>query len=209
MTWDATTNPTPPATCCQPNPVAPNGQHPDSHVIVEIPGTDSAIFGGDGGLMCSSGDFADISSQCAAYRGLSGAGLALCQQLLSAVPTYLYNLNKGLSTLQFQSLSVAADDPKHLQGGTQDNGTFETTGSAVVWPQIVYGDGASPLQRGQLRVPVQLFMGNFHDVNFQNADPLKWVIASGPIVASGEGAQFYFSRSSPILSAPEQSSRAL
>src|SRR5438132_1747567 len=51
MTWDATTNPTPPGSCCQPNPVAPNGQHPDSHAIVEIPGTDSAIFGTDGGLM--------------------------------------------------------------------------------------------------------------------------------------------------------------
>ena len=50
-------------------------------------------------------------------------------------------MNKGLSTLQFQSLSVAADNPKHLQGGTQDNGTFETYGSAVVWPQIIYGDG--------------------------------------------------------------------
>ena len=45
MTWDATTNPTPPGSCCQPNPIAPNGQHPDSHAIVEIPGTDSAIFG--------------------------------------------------------------------------------------------------------------------------------------------------------------------
>ena len=91
--------------------------------------------------MRSSGAFADISSQCTTYRGLSGSDLALCQQLLSAVPTQLYNLNKGLSTIQFQSLSVAADNSKHLQGGNQDNGTFETYGSAVVWPQIIYGDG--------------------------------------------------------------------
>ena len=55
MTWDATTNPTPPGSCCQPNPIAPNGMHPDSHAIVEIPGTDSAIFGSDGGLVRSSG----------------------------------------------------------------------------------------------------------------------------------------------------------
>jgi hypothetical protein len=109
MTWDSTTNPTPPGSCCQPNPVAPNGQHPDSHAIVEIPGTDSAIFGGDGGLMRSDGVFTDISSQCTTYRGLTGSDLALCQQLLSAVPRHLHNLNKGLSTLQFQSLSVAAD----------------------------------------------------------------------------------------------------
>ena len=28
MTWDATTNPTPPGSCCQPNSIAPNGMHP-------------------------------------------------------------------------------------------------------------------------------------------------------------------------------------
>ena len=198
MTWDATTNPTPPGTCCQPNPIAPNGMHPDSHAIVEIPGTDSAIFGSDGGLVRSSGVFADISSQCT-DRGLTGTNLATCQQLLSAVPTFLYNLNKSLSTLQFQSLSVAADNPKHLQGGTQDNGTFETTGSAVVWPQIIYGDGGqSGFNVGNSALRLNSFTSNFHDVNFQNGDPVKWVIASGPIVASGEAALFY----SPIISDP-------
>jgi hypothetical protein len=198
MTWDATTNPTPADTCCQPNPIAPNGQHPDSHAIVEIPGTDSAIFGTDGGLMRSSGYFADISSQCAS-RGLSGAGLALCQQLLSAVPTYLYNLNKTLSTLQFQSLSVAADNSKHLQGGTQDNGTFETYGSAVVWPQIIYGDGGqSGFNVSNSSVRFNSFFGQFHDGNFQNADPLKWVIIGGPIAASPESSLFYV----PIIADP-------
>jgi len=119
--------------------------------------------------------------------------------LLSAVPTFLYNLNKGLSTLQFQSLSVAADNPKHLQGGTQDNGTFETTGSAVAWPQIIYGDGGqSGFNVGNSALRLNSFTSNFHDVNFQNGDPVKWVIASGPIVASGEAALFY----SPIISDP-------
>src|SRR5256714_9914091 len=88
MTSDATPNPTPPGSCCQPNPIAPNGMHPDSHAIVEVPGTDAAFFGGDGGILRSSGAFADISSQCTA-RGLSGTDLATCQQLLSAVPTHL------------------------------------------------------------------------------------------------------------------------
>jgi hypothetical protein len=182
MTWDATTDPTPPGSCCQPNPIAPNGQHPDSHAIVEIPGTDSAIFGTDGGLMRSSGAFADISSQCTTYRGLTGTDLALCEQLLSAVPTYLYNLNKGLSTLQFQSLSVAADDPKHLQGGTQDNGTFETTGSAVTWPQIIYGDGGqSGFNVANSAQRFNTFFANYTDANFQNGDPSKWVVISGPL----------------------------
>ena len=197
MTWDATTNPTPPGSCCQPNPVAPHGQHPDSHAIVEIPGTDSAIFGGDGGLMRSSGAFADISSQCTTYRGLSGTDLALCQQLLSAVPTYLYNLNRGLSTLQFQSLSVAADNPKHLQGGTQDNGTFETYGSAVTWPQIIYGDGGqSGFDVGNSAHRFNTFFANYTDANFQNGDPSKWVVISGPLFA--ESSAFY----KPIIADP-------
>src|SRR5205814_1828934 len=188
LTWDATTNPTPPDTCCQPNPIAPNGMHPDQHAIVEIPGTNAASFGSDGGLVRSSGAFADISSQCIA-RGLSGTDLATCQQLLSAVPTYLYNLNKGLSTLQFQSLSVAADNPKHLQGGTQDNGTFETYGSPVVWPQIVYGDGGqSGFNVTNSTLRFNSFTSAFHDANFQNGAPTKWVIMSGPIAASGESA---------------------
>jgi hypothetical protein len=199
MTWDATTNPTPPGTCCQPNPIAPNGMHPDSHAIIEIPGTNSAIFGSDGGLVRSSGAFSDISSQCDS-RPLSPTSLATCHQLLSAVPTFLYNLNKGLSTLQFQSLSVAADNPKHLQGGTQDNGTMETTGSAVVWPQIIYGDGGqSGFNVGNSAFRFNSFTSNFHDVNFQDADPVKWVIASGPIAATEPGGAAFYA---PIVADP-------
>jgi hypothetical protein len=203
MSWDATAGVPPsgsyagsvyPATG-----IAPNGMHPDSHAMVEIPGTDSAIFGSDGGLVRSSGSFADISAQCTSPRGLSGTTLATCQQMLSAVPTYLYNLNKGLSTLQFQSLSVAADNPKHLQGGTQDNGTFETYGSSVSWPQIIYGDGGqSGFSATNSTLRFNSFTQNAQDVNFQNGDPLKWVIATGPIRASGEGAQFY----SPMIADP-------
>ena len=197
MTWDATTNPTPAGTCCQGNPIAPNGMHPDSHAVVEIPGTNSAIYGSDGGVVRTSGAFADISSQCAA-RGLTGTNLATCQQLLSAVPTFIYSLNKTLSTLQFQSLSVAADNPKHLQGGTQDNGTFETTGSAVVWPQILYGDGGqSGFHPTNSALRFGSFTGATHDVNFRNGDPTAWVIVGGPI-ASSEPAQFY----SPIIADP-------
>ena len=197
VTWDATTGPTPPGSCCQPNPIAPNGMHPDSHAIVEIPGTNSAIFGSDGGLVRSSGTFSDISPQCS-NRPLSPMSLATCQQLLSAVPSKLFNLNKGLSTLQFQSLSVAPDNPKHVQGGTQDNGTLETTGSAVVWPQIIYGDGGqSGFSATNSSLRFNSFTGAFHDVNFQNGDPTKWVIASGPIAAT-EPAAFY----APIVADP-------
>jgi hypothetical protein len=200
VTWDATTKPTPPGSCCQPNPIAPNGQHPDSHAIVEVPGTDSAFFGTDGGLMRSSGNFSDISAQCTA-RGLTGTDLATCTQLLSAVPKQLFTTyNDGLSTLQFQSVSINPSNANNLMGGTQDNGTFEKpSNSTTTWPQKIYGDGGqSGFNVGNAALRFNSFTGNFHDVNFRNGDPVKWVIASGPIAASGEGAQFY----APIIADP-------
>jgi hypothetical protein len=201
MTWDSTTNPTPPNTCCQPNSIAPNGMHPDSHAVVEVPGTNIAFFGSDGGIVRSSAGFRDISSQCTTERGLTGADLALCQQLLSAVPTRLFTTyNDGLSTLQFQSVSVNPSNANNLMGGTQDNGTFEKPpNSTTVWPQKIYGDGGqSGFNAGNSAFRFNSFFLNFHDVNFRNGNPLKWVIASGPIVASGEGSQFY----SPIIADP-------
>jgi hypothetical protein len=198
MTWDATTTPTVPGSCCQPNATAPNGMHPDSHAIVAIPGTNAAFFGGDGGLIRSSGSFANSSSQCAG-RGLTGTSLALCQQLLSRIPTQLYSLNDGLSTLQFQSVSVNPFDSNNVMGGTQDNGTFQTTGSTTIWPQIIYGDGGqSGFNAATPALRFNSFTGQANDVNFQNGDPAKWVIATGPIVSSNEGSYFY----APIIPDP-------
>jgi hypothetical protein len=201
MTWDATTNPTPPGSCCQPNSIAPNGMHPDSHAAVEVPGSNIAFFGSDGGIVRSSAGFTDISSQCTTERGLTGSDLALCQQLLSAVPSRLFTTyNDGLSTLQFQSVSVNPSNANNLMGGTQDNGTFEKPpNSTTVWPQKIYGDGGqSGFNVGNTALRFNSFFLNFHDVNFRNGNPLKWVIASGPIVASGESSQFY----SPIIADP-------
>jgi hypothetical protein len=198
MSWDSTTAPTPPGSCCQPNPIAPNGMHPDHHALVVSPSNPGLFFNGsDGGLMRSDGAFANISSQCTVARGLSGDDLALCQQLLSQVPKHLYSLNKGLSTLQFQSLSVAADNPQHLQGGTQDNGTFETTGAAQLWPQIIYGDGGqSGFNVGDSTQRFNTFFSQYTDANFQNGDPSKWVVISGPLFA--ETSAFY----KPIIADP-------
>lgn len=198
MTWDATTTPTPPGSCCQPNAIAPNGMHPDSHAMVAIPGTNAAFFGGDGGLVRSSGRFANASSQCAG-RGLTGADLTLCQQLLGRIPTHLYSLNAGLSTLQFQSVSVNPFDPNDVMGGTQDNGTMESDGSDPVWPQIIYGDGGqSGFNAANPALRFNSFTGQFNDVNFENGDPAKWVIATGAIAASAEGSYFY----APVIPDP-------
>ena len=192
LTWDATTNPTPPGTCCQPNPIAPNGIHPDQHALVVSDSNPGLYFeGSDGGLVRSSGSFADISSQCSNVRHLTGSDLTLCQQLLSRVPTQIYSLNKGLSTLQFQSVSVDPGDSTHLQGGTQDNGTFQSAGTNI-WPQEIYGDGGqSGFSASNSARHFNSFTGASGSVNFRNGDPAKWAVSDGPIVSSGEGSQFY------------------
>ena len=191
VSWDASSD------------TAPNGIHPDQHALVTHPGDPFTFFeGSDGGLVRSSGAFKDISYQCAT-RGLSAPDLALCTQLLSRVPSHLFSLNKGLSTLQFQSLSVNPFNSKNLMGGTQDNGTFESTGSAVVWPQLIYGDGGlSGFSSANGALRFNTFTGQANDVNFQNGDPTKWVVATGPIVSSPEGAAFY----PPIIADPSPAS---
>ena len=187
VSWDATSGTT------------PNGLHPDHHALVTRPGDPYTFFdGSDGGLMRSSGDFKNDSYQCAT-RGLSGPALKVCQQLLSRVPTRLTSLNSGLSTLQFQSLSVNPFDSSNLMGGTQDNGTFEKDRSTVVWPQIIYGDGGqSGFSSGNGALRVNTFTGQASDVNFQNGDPTKWVVATGPIANSPESSGFY----PPVIADP-------
>ena len=118
-----------------------DGMHPDQHAIAISPTNPNIVFfGSDGGVMRSSGDYADISAQCDS-RGLNAVDLADCKQLLSRVPTSFDNLNGGLPTLQFQSLSVDPRDPRSLQGGTQDNGTWVGFCGDQSWNQTIWGDG--------------------------------------------------------------------
>jgi len=198
QTRDATTGAPPAGSCCNSTTVAGNSIHPDQHALVVNPNNPLQFFeGSDGGLVRSTGSLSDISSQCAA-RGLTGGNLTFCQGLLSAVPSELFSLNTGLSTLQFQSLSVAADNAGHVQGGTQDNGTFETTGSTT-WPQIIYGDGGqSGFSALNSSLRFNTFTGQANDANFRNGDPSKWVIISAPIISSPEAAYFY----PPVIADP-------
>ena len=85
-------------------------------------------------------------------------------------------------------------------GGTQDNGTFEYDRlDDDNWPQIIYGDGGqSGWNAANSRLRFNSFFGQFHDANFQNGDPTKWVITTGTIAASPEGSNFY----PPIIADP-------
>jgi len=203
--------------------------HPDQHAIVTNPSNPFQYFeGSDGGVIRTDGQFADVSSKCDT-RGLTPADNAYCKSLLNRVPNEITTMNRGLSTLQFMSLSIAAkqhggggnghgdstrrgglqsspqDDGGgggHLgkvQGGTQDNGTFNFTGDTDVWPQEMYGDGGqSGFSSADSTKRFNTFTGQANDVNFHDGDPTKWVVASGPIFSSPEGAYFY----PPIIADP-------
>ena len=182
------------------DPNKAEGIHPDEHAIVTVPGKPlQFITGSDGGVVRSDGKMVDISYKCNA-RGLDAGDLALCKSLLSNVANQLVNMNNGLSTLQFQSLSASAQRPRNLlQGGTQDNGTFQYNGSSVVWPQEIYGDGGQSgfnVLNDALRF--NTFTGQANDANFRDGDPTKWVIISAPIFSSPEGSLFY----PPVIADP-------
>jgi hypothetical protein len=171
--------------------------HPDQHAIVTLP--DNPFFyweGSDGGIVSSDGNFANDSAKCDT-RGLNAVGTALCKSLLSRVPNALANnINRGFSTLQFQSLSVSRQHPNNLiQGGTQDNGTWQNGGNNAAnatWNQIIYGDGGqSGFSSTNDALRFNTFTGQANDANFRGGDPTKWVIISAPIINSPEGAFFY------------------
>ena len=156
--------------------------HPDQHAIVVHPNDPlTFITGSDGGVVRSDGQYVDVSYKCA-QRGLTGGALAYCQSLLWRVPDDLVSLNDGFSTLQYQSLSVSRQRPQNnLQGGTQDNGTFQYTGSNVVSFQEIYGDGGqSGFGPADDSLRFNTFTGQANDVNFRNGDPTKWCVATGP-----------------------------
>jgi hypothetical protein len=168
-----------------------NGMHPDQHAIAFDPeNADIAFTGSDGGLVRTSGSFGPDAIPCAS-RGLSGANLTDCNSWLSKVPTVQYNMNAGLQTLQFQSLSVNAKNAKDIQGGTQDNGTLLNYGSTTTWSETVGGDGGqSGINVANPNFRFHSYFGPQHDVNFHNGDPTEWLWVSDPL-GNTEGASFY------------------
>jgi hypothetical protein len=175
----------------------PNALHPDQHTLVTNPNNPLQFFeGNDGGIMRSSGTLVDDSAQCAA-RGATGAALTRCQQLLSAVPSQLRGINRGLTTLQFQSLSVSPFDATLLQGGTQDNGTWQSTTTAGLFRNTIFGDGGqSGFDASDANFRFHTYYAPQVDVNFKAGATGDWNWIADPIV--GTASQFYI----PIISDP-------
>jgi hypothetical protein len=175
----------------------PNGLHPDQHSLVTNPGNPMQFFeSNDGGVMRSSTQYTDVSSVCGT-RGLSGTVLARCVQLLSRVPKVLHGINRGVSSLQFQSVSVSPFDYTLLQGGTQDNGTWQSTTTPGLFRQSMFGDGGqSGFDIGNPKFRFHTYYLAQVDVNFTNGVTSDWNWIADPIV--GTGGAFYI----PIISDP-------
>jgi hypothetical protein len=192
MTMDAT------------DPVQPNGIHPDQHFLVVNPNNPLQFWeSSDGGIIRSSGALTNISANCAS-RPIAGAALTRCQQLLSAVPTRLTGINKGLTTLQFQSLSVNPFDANDVQGGTQDNGTWETISDTnhSQWNQTIFGDGGqSGFDIANPAFRFHTYAGPQIDVNFTSGLTSDWNWIADTFFINPEPAQFYI----PIISDPSVS----
>jgi hypothetical protein len=178
---------------------APNNIHPDQHAIVVNPSNPTQIFeGSDGGVIRTDGTFGNLSFRCnSGERPLLGAAsLANCQRMLSKVPNRITHIDKNLDTLQFINVAINPSNPREVQGGTQDNGTWSNNnpeGSRVNWPQNIYGDGGNSGYDGTNATwRFNEFTSGFSDANFQNGAPTKWVIISAPLVNSGEAFSFYW-----------------
>ena len=184
--------------------------HPDQHAIAATPTNPNIVFiANDGGLWRLDGSFSDVSAGCSS-RGISGADLVDCQHWLSKVPTTITSINRGLGTLQFQSLSVNAQAPRtDIQGGTQDNGTqaFSSKGQGngkgnANWFVSIFGDGGqSGIDVGNAAVRTHTFFGPQGDISFNGTDPLGWDWMADPLLISGEGASFYV----PLIADPRSS----
>lgn len=176
------------------NASATTGIHPDQHALVVDPANPLLFFeGSDGGMVRSSGQLTDATANCpTGYGSYTDA----CLNLLKAVPTQITAINQGLSTLQYQSVSVNPSDPTNVMGGTQDNGTWNGTTRSTSWPQTIYGDGGqSGYDSGNSHIRFTNFYSPYSDENFENGDPSSWVIVSGnffnPDTSPKEASAFY------------------
>jgi hypothetical protein len=185
-------------------------RHPDQHAMAATPGNPNVLFtADDGGIWRLDGAFADLSSQCA-ERGLTGADLTDCTNWLSRVPVSISSMNRGLGTLQYQSLSVNAQDPLNdIMGGTQDNGTHAFTSKSggngkgnSNWFVTIFGDGGqSGISPFTPNTRFHTFFDAQIDMNFRGTAELGWNWVSDRFFippGNAEGRSFYI----PIIYDP-------
>jgi hypothetical protein len=180
--------------------------HPDQHAIAATPFNPNIVFiANDGGLWRLNGSFTNVSGQCSS-RGLTGADLTDCQHWLSKVPTTTAQMNSGLATLQYQSLSFNPNATNDIMGGTQDNGTHALDSGN--WFVTVFGDGGqSGVNVGNPDVRMHTYFNapglSQVDVNFRGTHQTTfseegWNWIGDPPSLSGENMSFYI----PLIADP-------
>jgi hypothetical protein len=186
------------------------GMHPDQHALVLNPNDHGVAFiGSDGGLVRTNGAFVDGNpgnAVCGArsFTAPTAADdLAFCQLVLASVPQQIVSMNKGLNTLQFQSVSLNRAAPyTDVVGGTQDNGTWAWDG-ATSWFESVGGDGGNSGISNAGGSRMHSYYGASLDVNFRGNDPQWWANVSGPMDAAEYGGTEAFSFYVPVVSDPK------
>jgi hypothetical protein len=78
-----------------------------------------------------------------------------------------------------------------IQGGTQDNGTWESDATGG-FAETVGGDGGqSGFNATSKAIRYHSYFDPQHDVSFDNGSPRSWDWISDPLLGSGEAASFY------------------
>jgi hypothetical protein len=179
--------------------VGGESMHPDQHAIAFVPGSPDHFFiGSDGGIIRTSGQWANASSQCD-NRGLSAAFLADCHAWLRQIPTELRVINSGLATLQMTSIAVNPYVANSALAGTQDNGTLVFSGSPS-WYLPLTGDGGDAgYDAADPNLHFHTYFVGQMDVNYNGDDPASWLwIGDRFIVDFPEAIRFY----TPTISDP-------
>ena len=157
--------------------VGGESMHPDQHALAFVPGNPDQFFvGSDGGVIRTSGKYADASSQCDTRAlPLTGQNLVDCHNWLSKIPTELKVMNAGLGDLQMYSMSVSPYTPDTAMAGLQDNGTVSYTGSTR-WYLPLTGDGCdNGFDATDPHFRFHEYTNGIIDVNYNDADPTSWL----------------------------------
>jgi hypothetical protein len=179
--------------------VGGESMHPDQHALAFVPDNPDQFFvGSDGGVIRTSGQWADAGSQCDT-RGLSPAFLTDCHNWLKQIPTTLDVVNAGLATLQMNSISVSPFEENQAMTGTQDNGTLAFSGSPT-WLLPLTGDGGdSGFDATEPNIRFHTYTGGQMDINYDGVNPKTWLwIGDVFIDGTAEGQRFY----TPVISDP-------
>jgi len=170
--------------------VGGESMHPDQHALAFVPGNPSQFFvGSDGGVIRTSGQWADASSQCDSRSLPDALTLADCKAWLKQIPAKLETVNAGLGTLQMNSISVSPYKPENTaMTGTQDNGTLAFTGSNT-WILPLTGDGGnSGFDATDPHFRFHTYTGGQMDVNYNDFDPNTWLFIGEMASATGFAA---------------------